>query len=60
MSLLIQLFGDAVINSNLEEVKKRIKALPPTRTERKAYLLKEFAEISHTILTKKDFRDVGA
>lgn len=58
MSLLIQLFGDKILQTSFADVKNKIKALPPTRTERRGYLLKEYASIKGIELTKKDFDDV--
>ena len=60
MSLLLQLFGEDILRASLADVKKQIKDLPPAPTERKGYLLKEFAKITNKILTEQDFRDVGA
>lgn len=58
MSLLMQLFGEKILQTSFADIKKKIRDLPPTRVERRGYLLKEYANIKGIELTKKDFDDV--
>lgn len=60
MSLLTELFGDEAIHLSLDQIKRKIKSLPPTLQEKRAYLLKDYASITGIKLTKADFSDVGA
>lgn len=60
MSMLTELFGDEILHATLDQVKQKIKILPQTLKEKRAYLLKDFAAITGTILKEQDFRDVGA
>ena len=58
MSLLTELFGPEVVNESLDDIKKRINALPPTQMERRSYLLHDYAAIRGIKLTRDDFADV--
>ncbi len=60
MSMITELFGQEVLNASLEEVKGKINSLPPTLREKRAYLLKDFAELAGILLTEKDYRDINA
>ena len=60
MSMLTELFGPAAILMGLNEVKEKIKALPPSLREKKSYLLKEYEAITGIEVVSKDYNDVGA
>ena len=60
MSLLTELFGPAATLMGLDEVKEKIKALPPSLKEKKAYLLKDYAAITGIDITAEDYDDIGA
>lgn len=59
MSLLVELFGEEIFTASLSEVKNKIKKLPPTRAERRGYLLKEYATLVGIELSEEDFEDVS-
>ena len=58
--MIIDLFGEEILNDTKEQVIRKINQLPPRLRERGAYMLKEFAELTNVVLTEKDFRDVNA
>ena len=58
MALLIELFGDQVLTMTLDEVKAKIKSLPPIQKERRSYLLHEWSTITGNPLTQDDFIEV--
>lgn len=58
MSLITEIFGVDIINMDLEQVKEKIKSLPPTQAERRSYLLHDWAAIKGVILKEQDFIDV--
>jgi len=60
MSMLLELFGDEILNATLSQVKEKIKSLPQTIKERRSYILKDFALLTGTILKEQDFRDIDA
>ena len=58
MAMLIELFGPDILNATLDEVKTRIRALPPSQQERRSYLMHEWSVIKGVELTQDDFFDV--
>lgn len=60
MSMVTELFGEEILSNTLEEVKAKIRMIPPTSRERRSYLLKDYAAIKGITLTQDDFRDVNA
>ncbi len=58
MSLITELFGPEILLDDINGVKGKIKNLPPTLTEKKDYLLKDFATIKGIKLTGQDFKDI--
>ena len=58
MAMLIELFGEEVFNLPLEEVKRKIRALPPVQQERRSYLMHEWQVITGQKLTERDYLDV--
>lgn len=59
MSMITELFGENILYTTLEEVKKKINALPPTQLERRVYLLHDWAAATGNKLDAKDFKDVS-
>lgn len=59
MAMIIELFGESIIDKSLDEVKEMIVQLPPSQKERHSYLLHEWAQLTGTKLTQEDFEDVG-
>lgn len=60
MSMLTELWGIEATSWTLEQVKAAIRAMPPIWSERKSYILKDYANIKGIKLEHKDFTDVGA
>ena len=58
MSMIVELFGDRILEATLNEIKAKIKGLSFGLKERKGYLLKEYATYRGITLTDGDFRDV--
>lgn len=59
MSMLVELFGDRILEASLNEIKAKIKGLSFGLKERRAYLLKEYAGYRGIKLTEGDFHDIG-
>ena len=59
MAMLVELFGEEILETTLDEVKAKINALPPSQKERHSYLLHEWSAIKGIKLTPRDFEDVG-
>lgn len=59
MSMVTELFGEKILLASLAEVKAKIKTLPPTLKEKKAYTLADFARIKGIKLTVGDYFDIG-
>lgn len=57
--MVTELFGREVINISKEELKEKIRALPPTWAERRSYLLHDWSAITGVKMTAQDFKDVG-
>ena len=53
-----ELFGEDIYNIPLEQVKAKIKALPPAQKERRSYMMHEWSRITGNKLTEQDFLDV--
>ena len=60
MSLLTELFGPDAAKVSLEEIKEMIKILPDVQKERRSYLLKDWARLTHTDLMGQDYKDIDA
>jgi len=60
MSMLTELWGEEAINWSLNKLKYEIKQLPETWSERKSYILHDWAAINNRTLTHQDYIDVGA
>lgn len=60
MSLVTELFGPKIVYATLDELKSKILRLPKIWSERKSYLLHDFARIRGLKLKHSDFTDVGA
>ena len=58
--MIIDLFGEKILTRPLSEVKDAINTLPSSLKEKRAYLLKEFAQIAGIVLTGEDYNDVNA
>jgi len=54
-----ELFGLDVVNLTLQELKAKILALPPIWSERKSYILHDFARLTGIKLAHNDYTDVG-
>lgn len=60
MSMFTELWGVEAISWTLAQVKSEIRALPKTWSERKSYILHDYARLAGITLEHKDFTDVGA
>ena len=58
MAMLTELFGEEILSVGLEEVKEKIRGLPPAQQERRSYLLHEWSVIKGIKLSKDDFANV--
>jgi len=58
MSMVTELFGKDIIYATLEDVKEKIRSLPPAQLERRTYILHDWAAITGVDLTEDDFKDV--
>ena len=60
MSMITEIFGREVLYYTKEQVIQKIKSLPPSLREKRAYLLKDFAVLTGVVLTEEDYRDVNS
>jgi len=58
MSMITELFGNEILQASVDDVKEKIRALPPTQQERRYYLLHDWAAATGTELQESDFKDV--
>lgn len=58
--MIIELFGQEAFYYTKEQVIQKIKNLPPSLKEKRAYILKDFAELTGILLTEKDYRAVNS
>ncbi len=56
--MITELFGDEILDMKLDEVKQKIRTLPPSQAERRSYLLHDWAAATGKNVTKEDFDDV--
>jgi len=60
MSMIIELFGEEILNVGKDAVIQKIKNLPPALAERRSYLLRDFALCTGIVLTEQDYKNLNA
>lgn len=56
--MITELFGDEILTTSIENVKRKINDLPPAQQERRTYLLHDWAAATGNQLSESDFKDV--